>query len=168
LSTVDKTFSIDVILGNLAKFKVTHLDVSSRLKISEKALTAPYDEPPKNPLQGLWNLGKESILEIQEIFRRAFDMDIILDYSELQVLRFRVSKKFQNIPLHPQEASPVLAKYPILDDQGDGFRSLVGIVVGFILSKHRIVLLDEPEAFLHPKQCKILGSWIANYSSTKS
>jgi hypothetical protein len=37
-----------------------------------------------------------------------------------------------------------------------------------LLSKGRIVLLDEPEAFLHPAQARQLGLWIANQAAGMS
>lgn len=42
--------------------------------------------------------------------------------------------------------------YTMLQEQGDGFRSFVGIVLSILLSKDKIILIDEPEAFLHPTQ----------------
>jgi hypothetical protein len=162
--TMHDNFHIGPILGNLTSFKVSYLDASSRLNISRQATSSSPDEPPINPLQGLYRLGKDAEIEIQEIFRRAFRMNLMLDYTGLSVIRFKVSKTFPDISDDPREAYPELKGYPNLDDQGDGFKSLVGIVAGFILSKERIILLDEPEAFLHPRQCKLLGTWIAEYS----
>jgi hypothetical protein len=160
--SVDREFSIDKVLGNLTKFKVTYLDASSRLNISKTATSSPPEDPPQNPLQGLYRLNKEATSEIRSIFNRAFNMDILLDYSELYALRFKVSQSFPDISLDPQEAYAILKSYPVLDEQGDGFKSFVGIVSGFLLSKERLILLDEPEAFLHPKQSRILGNWIAS------
>jgi predicted ATP-dependent endonuclease of OLD family len=53
----------------------------------------------------------------------------------------------------------------MLEDQGDGFRSFVGIILSILLSKDKIILIDEPEAFLHPTQVRVLGNWIGNYLS---
>jgi ABC-type cobalamin/Fe3+-siderophores transport system ATPase subunit len=163
---IEGDFNIDTALANLGIFKVAYLDASSRLNMSMTASSSPSDGAPQNPLQGLYRIGKSTQLEIQDIFKRAFSMDIRLDYSELYIMRFRVSKNFPSIPADPQEALHILKSYPVLDEQGDGFKSFVGIIGGFLLSKERVVLLDEPEAFLHPKQCKILGSWITAYSAT--
>jgi hypothetical protein len=87
-----------------------------------------------------------------------------LDHSELAILTFKVSKKFPFIPENSREALPILAPFPILDEQGDGFRSFVGVVLSILLCKDRVILLDEPEAFLHPAQARILGGWIGRKS----
>ncbi len=57
-----------------------------------------------------------------------------------------------------------MKNFPYLDEQGDGFKSFVGIVVSILTCKNRIILIDEPEAFLHSTQAKILGRWIIQES----
>lgn len=59
-----------------------------------------------------------------------------------------------------------MSQYNTLDRQGDGFRSFVGVVLSLLLSKGRIILLDEPEAFLHPAQARVLGGWVADHSDS--
>ena len=46
---------------------------------------------------------------------------------------------------------------PLLREQGDGMRSFVGIMLALLAATYPIVLLDEPEAFLHPPQARLLG-----------
>src|SRR5262245_45189662 len=52
-----------------------------------------------------------------------------------------------------------------LDDQGDGIRSFVGIIVALLTLKRGLFLIDEPEAFLHPPQAFRIGSLIADQSN---
>lgn len=81
-------------------------------------------------------------------------------------LALRVAKEIERIPEDPRKAFHIVSKYEQLDTQGDGFRSFVGVVLSLLLSKGRIILLDEPEAFLHPAQAKLLGNWISTYSQS--
>lgn len=81
-------------------------------------------------------------------------MEITLDYSSMLKLCFRVAKIMPDIPEDPRKAYPITNKLGKIEEQGDGFRSLVGIILGLLFSKGRIVLLDEPEAFLHPAQAR--------------
>ena len=74
---------------------------------------------------------------------------------------FRVAEKFPAVPDDFQSAHDVLKSFSELDIQGDGYKSFVGVVLGILSSEDRIVLIDEPEAFLHPTQAKFLGKWIA-------
>lgn len=78
------------------------------------------------------------------------------------MLEFRVGDDFSRIPNNPQEAFKELRNYPLLDDQGDGLRSILGIITAILSVKKPVVLLDEPEAFLHPPQAMQLGELISD------
>ena len=106
---------------------------------------------------------KEIENKLRRVFHDTFDMSIFFDYSGLKTLTFRVAKEFEKIPADTRDSYSILSKYSKLDNQGDGFRSFVGVVLSLLLSEHRIILLDEPEAFLHPAQAKMLGRWVAEY-----
>lgn len=54
-----------------------------------------------------------------------------------------------------------LEKLPTLHSQGDGMRSFVGLLLNSFLSQYSIVLIDEPEAFLHPPQSRLVGKMFA-------
>ena len=58
-----------------------------------------------------------------------------------------------------------LASYPQLQDQGDGMRSFIGIVLWLILEHFNIFLIDEPETFLHPPQAVLLGESVGELIS---
>lgn len=54
-----------------------------------------------------------------------------------------------------------LEKLPLLHEQGDGMRSFVGVLLSAFISNHNILMIDEPEAFLHPPQARLLGKMLA-------
>ncbi|WP_157650643.1 ATP-dependent nuclease [Burkholderia ubonensis] len=54
-----------------------------------------------------------------------------------------------------------------LHEQGDGFRSFAGVALSLLAFPNRLLLLDEPEAFLHPAQAYALGTWIARHASQR-
>ena len=157
--------NLNFTLGNISKFRVSYLSASSRLLVAQSADSYnPHTEPPQNLLQGLFGASPDVGDKLRGTFRNAFNMDIVLDYSGMRRLVLRVAKNFEHIPEDPRKAYPIISKYDQLDTQGDGFRSFVGVVLSLLLSEGRIVLLDEPEAFLHPAQSKMLGNWIAEHS----
>jgi AAA15 family ATPase/GTPase len=160
--------NLDLILGNISKFKVSHLDSSTRLNLIKTTNSFnPDTEDPNNILQNLFiQKDNEDLLKLA--FNEAFGMDIILDYSGLKDFCLRVAKEFPKIPEDPRKAYLVTKDFNKIDNQGDGFRSFVGIVLSLLFSKDRIVLLDEPEAFLHPAQSRYLGKWIADNSDKLS
>jgi putative ATPase len=60
-----------------------------------------------------------------------------------------------------------LKKFEDLNDQGDGIRNAVAILASLIVNEHSLFLIDEPEAFLHPPQARILGKNIVQLSKNK-
>ena len=50
---------------------------------------------------------------------------------------------------------------PLLTEQGDGMKSFIGLMLGLLAGQFQIVLVDEPEAFLHPPQARLLGRKLA-------
>ena len=151
--------------GNIAKFRITHLDAESRLSVAKKTGSYnPHENPPQNLLQALYGDG-EIESELHKAFVESFDTEIMLDYSGMTQFALRIASKFEEIPDDPREAYPIISKYQTLDDQGDGYKSFAGVILSLLLSKDRVVLLDEPEAFLHPAQARQLGFWIAEHST---
>src|SRR6266540_2981366 len=45
---------------------------------------------------------------------------------------------------------------PLLDSQGDGMRSFAGALLHAMIADWFVVMIDEPEAFLHPPQANLL------------
>lgn len=168
LRQFDQQPNLNWVLGTISKFKVSHLDSSTRLNLIRTTNSFNPDvEDPSNILQNLF-LNKENEELLKLAFNEAFGMEVMLDYSGLKDFCLRVSKKFPEIPEDPRKAYLITKDFNKIDNQGDGFRSFVGIVLSLLFSKDRIVLLDEPEAFLHPAQSRYLGKWIADNSDKLS
>lgn len=151
------------ILGKFTKWFVTDLSSSNRLKLASSVNAVnPELNNPTNLLQSLY-LDDSHDPILQRAFKDAFDMDIALDYSAMVKFCFRVAKEMPDIPDDPRKAYHITNQLGKIEDQGDGFRSFVGIILGLLFSKGRIILLDEPEAFLHPAQARFLGKWIGEH-----
>lgn len=111
-------------------------------------------------------LNKSEVLaqKLSDYFRQAFGVDLVVNRNEMQT-----------IPLHIGQA-PVKSAYtldkqddyynqvaalPKLQEQGDGMRSFASILLDTFTSEHTITLIDEPEAFLHPPQARLIGKMLA-------
>jgi predicted ATP-dependent endonuclease of OLD family len=156
--------NINFLLGNISKLRLSFLDASSRLSLAKTVNSInPHTDIPSHILHKLLQ-DELTEKELAKAFRKAFQMSIKFDDSGYKDFCLRVAKQFKNIPEKTRDAFPIMSKYNKLDNQGDGFKSFVGIVLSLLFSKDRIILLDEPEAFLHPAQAKFLGKWIADQS----
>lgn len=162
----DAAENLDFILGNISRFRISYLDAESRLQVAKSQGTHnPKTSAPQNLLQALFSdTSMKTEKELNKVFKDTFGLEVRLDYSEMTSLSLKVAKEFKNIPEDPRAAFDIMSAFHKIDQQGDGFRSFVGVVLSLLLSEGRVVLLDEPEAFLHPAQARMLGSWIAKYS----
>lgn len=157
--------NLDYTYLGMSKFRVFYMDSESRLRIASKTSNyIPDESSPKNLIQALYgSLGKFDE-KLKSAFLSTFGMDIRLDYSSGLELRLAVAKEFVHIPDDPRAAYPIMKKYPSIESQGDGYRSFAAVVLSLLLSKDKILLLDEPEAFLHPEQARRLGKWISDHT----
>lgn len=146
------------------KYYIALMDAETRLKLSsETSSFVPQEAKPDNLLQFLF--GHQDLeKELKIAFKEAFHQDIKLDISQLLKLCIRVGDKVNQIPDDARIAYNIAKDIPKIDNQGDGYRSFAGIVIGLLICRERIILLDEPEAFLHPAQAFFLGKWIGNNS----
>lgn len=160
----DQNLTLDFTFLLLSKFRVFYMDSESRLNIaSEVSNYIPDEQSPANLIQALYGSCEKFDEILRVAFQDAFNMNIRLDYSSGLKLRLAVAKKFKRIPIDPRKAFPVMKAYESIEIQGDGFRSFVAVVLSLLLSKDKVVLLDEPEAFLHPEQARRLGKWMSDH-----
>ncbi|OPK11431.1 ATP-dependent endonuclease [Pseudomonas sp. VI4.1] len=161
----EQSDDLDFTYLGFSKFRVFYMDSESRLKIATKTSNyIPAESAPKNLVQALYGSTGEFDEKLRNAFQETFGMDIKLDYSSGLELRLAISDKFETTPEDPRYAYPIMKKYPSIEHQGDGFRSFAAIILSLLLSRDKVVLLDEPEAFLHPEQARRLGKWISDHA----
>ena len=145
----------------LHKLFVKLIDTEQRLTTS-KALQGA-NTPEYHPIYKLYH--SDVLTEtLSGYFRQAFNVDLVVKDNEMA-----------NVPLHignaPDKTAYTIAtrgdyyaemaKLPRLDEQGDGMRSFASILLDTFTSEYTITLIDEPEAFLHPPQARLLGKMLA-------
>ena len=133
---------------------------------------AILDDPISHPIHMLY---ADDQLEhkISSYFRRAFGEDLILHRAGGSKVPLYVG----NRPSQQQGEDRVsvgylnrlLASAVPLHKQGDGMRSFASVLLHVLAPiSPSILLLDEPEAFLHPPQARLLGELIATERSPRA
>jgi len=138
-----------------------------RLQLVKEAPSSAHERQEVNLLQALYNAGSSLETDIQELVRRAFGKTVKLDFTVPQRLLLRVGDDFSSIPPDPRDARQLMQQYEKFDDQGDGIRSFVGITTALLATKRNVILIDEPEAFLHPPQAFRTGEFIAAQATSQ-
>ena len=150
----------------VAPFFTKQLTTENRIKDSNAAPSiALFQQPPTHPIHLL--LMDETLSEdISDKFKHAFGKDLtpfraggskfplyVGDKPVISPEKDELTKEF----IHALLKSNVL-----LETQGDGMRSFAAVMLHVLAARtHSIQLLDEPEAFLHPPQARLLGRYIA-------
>lgn len=102
-------------------------------------------------------------LAISRIFKRAFGRDIILQRDRKTGI-FKIGSRTK-IPKHKDRLTPDFRRQlDAMEDvfsQGTGIRSFARMAIQLLTSWRSVIVIDEPELFLHPPQAKQLARLIA-------
>lgn len=131
---------------------VTRLTTESRLLVTKEGPSGDPRSGAQTLLQAFYNAETGAEEELSALVNRAFGVRVKLDYSNLSTLCLRVGKNFADVSSDPRLARRSLGSYYKLEEQGDGMRSFVATVLSLLVGAKPVLLLDEPEAFLHPRK----------------
>lgn len=144
----------------LTPFLVRFLTAEDRLQASK---TAPshtvFKQQPTQPIHAL--LEDISIEErVSTAFEKAFGISLFLDRWKGNELSLHTGQCPRTSPWTLDQRKEI-ERIPVIDSQGDGMRSFVGCLMEVQASKQPVLLVDEPEVFLHPPQARLLGRMLA-------
>jgi ABC-type cobalamin/Fe3+-siderophores transport system ATPase subunit len=140
------------------------LDGRSRINLVAQQGAGDLQRPPHTSLQVLFRDDKKRG-EVRHIIQEAFGTHFVIDPTALGTLRIRLSNRPPNDPFEERgihhEAVQFHEKAQPIDETSDGVKAFVGIVSELIAGDPKVVLIDEPEAFLHPSLAFKLGLEVA-------
>lgn len=146
---------------------VINLDTWHRLQTCHPAENTTKDEVKTHPIQYI-TFDSSSRSKLSEIFKRAFKTGLIPypQYGSRIPLcigePIKLSDEYNDEQERLEAYASKLATYPQVQNQGDGIKSFVSILLYLILDHYCVYLIDEPEAFLHPPQAHIMGQIIGD------
>ena len=117
--------------------------------------------PEQNPIYK-FKIKNERLAQnnIRIIFIKAFESDLVVNRNDMQTIPLHVGKapnKKEYTIDRQDDYYKQVAELPKLQEQGDGMRSFASILLNTFTSDYSMTLIDEPEAFLHPPQSRVLG-----------
>ncbi len=146
-------------LGYINRFFVHNAEAMQRIGMAGGAgQRNDIGEAPQHPLHYLQD-DPRLLAELVELSERIFGEPLTLDRlsGQLQLRVGRPGVEAPSVEAVTQEYRAALAALPPLGGQGDGMRSLLGLLLPLVAATYPIVVVDEPEAFLHPPQAAALG-----------
>jgi predicted ATPase len=153
----------------IAHFLCHRLDTKSRLLVADDKPRAAPDAAPADYIN-LVQRHEKTLDVVSTEVEEAFQKSLVVNHGGANTVWFHVGKE----PTRTKKRHPVseeylseLAKVPKLSDEGDGIKSFVACLLGVYCGAQKILLVDEPEAFLHPPQARQLGAILANSARKK-
>jgi len=157
----------------VAPFFAKRMNTESRLQDSNPAPALElFRAPPTHPIH-LLLMDEDLSKQISDKFHHAFGKDLTPFRGGGSSFPLYVGQK----PLVPEGkdelcrefVEALLSSNVALELQGDGMRSFAAVIMNVLVGQtHSIQFLDEPEAFLHPPQARLLGRYIAENRPSNS
>lgn len=160
-------------LYQLAPFFVKRLATQNRIVDSDPAPGIPlFHAPTTHPIHMLL-MDDALSKDVSDFFLHAFGMDLTPFRAGGNQFPLYVGKKPAVSPgkdeLSREFVDALMNSNVTLQSQGDGMRSFASVMLHVLETRtHTITILDEPEAFLHPPQARLLGRYIAEKNSGNS
>ncbi len=151
-------------LGELLPLFVNILSTEKRLNSADPPsnikLTSEKIQHPIHYLQ----LRDDLESRFSNYFRQAFGTELMVHRNAGSEVPLYVGEKptlREGMDRISVEYLRELEKKDLLQEQGDGMRSFVGVLLNAFISDYSMIFIDEPEAFLHPPQARLLGKMLA-------
>lgn len=153
--------------ANLTGFLVLLVNAETRLGLAGSVESFdPRVNVPRQPLQRLLadpNAERRLSLGVEAAYGRPVSVDRA-GGSAIHLLLGRAESEAR---LDNEVYLEETAALPLVSDQGDGVRSFIGLLLAVEAAPYPIVLVDEPEAFLHPPQAREIGRQLASTSGSQ-
>lgn len=155
----------------VSAFFTTRLDGRTRFLLTDPKNTGDLQLHPKNHLWALFKDDKARE-QVRELTEKAFGLHFVIDPTGMTKFRIRMS---HTKPLSQQEeqgldnsAREFHRKAEDISTLSDGVQAYVGLVSAVMSLNHKILLIDEPEAFLHPPLSRRLGTDLTKIAKERS
>lgn len=146
-------------------FNTLRLGGGNRISLINEQSGGDLQGQPQNILQVLFqNNSKRQ--EVRRIIYDAFKKYFVIDPTKLGHLRIRLSETppiddIQERGIH-QDAVDFHNNALDIILASDGVKAFTGIITTIIAGDPKVILIDEPEAFLHPSLASNLGKEVSN------
>ena len=149
------------------QYLTTRLDGYNRLSLVSSQNAGDLQGEPINSFSKLF---KDQVLmsKVRDVIYGAFRKYLVIDPTNLGNLRLRLSEEEPKDGLDKSLTDEAMAFHKnaiLVEDASDGVKAFIGIIISLIAGESDFILVDEPEAFLHPTLSYKLGKEITSILS---
>jgi ABC-type polar amino acid transport system ATPase subunit len=140
------------------------LDGASRISLVNEQEAGDLQRAAQNSFQVLFRDDPKRH-EVRRIVSEAFGRQFVLDPTNLGRLRVRLSERAPRDDMEERGIHADAVRFhgaaQMIGEASDGVKAFTGIVTEVMAGDPSVVLVDEPEAFLHPSLASKLGQEVA-------
>lgn len=151
-------------------FFVVRLDGRTRFSLTQPRSSGDLQELPQNHLAALFK-DDEARENIRKVVEDAFGLHFVIDPTNIGQFRIRMSRQ---APSDSQEEQALDERARSFHEAAtnilelsDGVQAFTGILAAVLSANYKIVLIDEPEAFLAPALRRKLGGRLATLAQER-
>lgn len=146
------------------------LDGRTRLALTQPRPAGDLQQHPANYLVSLFK-DDPARAKIREITADAFGLYFVIDPTGITRFRIRMSKRPPDDAAEEQSlqerARAFHGEAVDIEELSDGVKAFTGLTAAVLSADYRIMLVDEPEAFLHPPLSRKLGRRLTQLASER-
>lgn len=146
------------------------LDGKARLELAHRESTESLRGTPQGTIMRLWHTPRD-LERLRELVFDAFDQHLCVDIMDLRSVQLVLSARPPPPGIEHRldtEARRFFADAQPLDDFSDGVRTYIGLHAELLAQDRRYIMIDEPEAFLHPPLARRLGYNLCTLAAERS
>jgi hypothetical protein len=149
---------------------MVRLDGQTRLLLTQPRAAGEPDAHPAHHLGALYR-DHRARERIREITADAFGLYFAIDRTDGEVFRIRMSERAPFDAAEEQgddeRALVFHGRATDIAELSDGVRAFTGLTAAVMSADYRIMLVDEPEAFLHPPLTRKLGKRLTQLAADR-
>lgn len=158
-----------------AQWFLQHLFINlggeNRLQLASPASAVPVRQPA-NSTMALLLRDDKTRERLSNLVFEAFGQYLVIDPTGMSQIQYALSSEKPSNPdverSFTEASAQFFDKTQPLNSSSDGTKAFVGIMSEVMAGDHEVLLIDEPEAFLHPSLAYFLGKEIStNLDSSK-
>lgn len=160
----------DILRSHLSSFYTIRLDGRTRFFLVDDKPSGDLLSFPQNHLWSLF-VDDSSRQEVKRLIHEAFELHFVIDPTSMTSFRIKLSSnppEDNNEEQGLSEKSRLFHKNAVhIHEYSDGVQAFVGLISAIFSYQYKIILIDEPEAFLHPPLARRLGSSLGEMISKR-
>lgn len=150
------------------KFGLIRLDGRSRFNLTNDQGAGDILNPAHTVIGKLFQ-DESARLSARTLIYDAFHLNLVVDPTNLGSFRLRLTPEsaLDDEQSLNEKAREFHRRAIYIKDASDGVQAYVGIIAAVVSGEYHTILVDEPEAFLHPPLARKLGRQLAGLATAR-